>query len=61
MALDPNATDLPQMKEVGRGLNAPAHSPEDPQWHLAGSNHPYTPFPGNALKWASLIFDDGTT
>jgi len=61
MALDPNASDQPQMKEVGRGLNAPFHSPEDPQWYLAGSNHPYTIFPGNALKWQSFIYDDGTT
>uniref|UniRef100_A0A061S7W1 Morn repeat protein 1 n=1 Tax=Tetraselmis sp. GSL018 TaxID=582737 RepID=A0A061S7W1_9CHLO len=56
---DPNK-EQPLMKEVGRGLQAPLYSPDDPQWHLAGSNHPYTPFPGNALKWESLIYDDGT-
>lgn len=31
------------------------------QWWLAGSNHPYAPFVGNALKWQSYAYDDGTT
>jgi hypothetical protein len=28
---------------------------------LAGSTHPYAPFVGNALKWESFAYDDGTT
>ncbi len=51
----------PQPKKVGRGLNAATKSPKDPQLHLAGSNHPYAPFTGNALKWESNVYDDGTT
>lgn len=52
----------PQAKKgVGKGLNAPSKSPADPQWHLAGSNHPYAPFVGNAIKWESNVYDDGTT
>ena len=51
----------PEPKRVGRGLNAPTKSRKDPQLHLAGSNHPYAPFPGNALKWESNVYDDGTT
>ncbi len=31
------------------------------QWWLAGTNHPYAPFVGNALKWQSYAYDDGTT
>jgi hypothetical protein len=48
-------------KAVGKGLDAPRHNPADPQAYLAGSNHPYAPFPGNALKWESRVWDDGTT
>ena len=48
-------------KRVGKGLQAPRHNPLDPQVYLAGSNHPYAPFPGNALKWESRVYDDGTT
>jgi len=51
----------PQPKKVGRGLDAATKSPKDPQLHLAGSNHPYAPFTGNALKWESNVYDDGTT
>ena len=46
---------------MGKGLDAPKHNPSDPQAWLAGSNHPYAPFPGNALKWESRVWDDGTT
>lgn len=35
--------------------------PSDLQWWLAGTNHPYAPFVGNALKWQSYAYDDGTT
>ena len=38
-----------------------AINPRDPQWWLAGSVHPYAPFVGNALKWESYVYDDGTT
>ena len=48
-------------KKVGKGIDAPRHRPDDPQQWLAGSNHPYAPFPGNALKWESWVYDDGTT
>ena len=51
----------PQPKKVGRGLDAATKSPKDPQFHLAGSNHPYAAFTGNALKWQSNVYDDGTT
>ena len=47
--------------QVGRGLRAEFDNPVDPQWHLADSEHPYAPFPGNALKWESFVYDDGTT
>lgn len=46
---------------MGKGTNAAMMSPKDPQWWLAGSNHPYAPFVGNALKWQSFAYDDGTT
>ena len=48
-------------KQVGKGVDAPRHRPLDPQTWLIGSNHPYSPFPGNALKWESWVWDDGTT
>ena len=50
-----------ELKQVGKGIDAGKHNPGDPQQYLAGSNHPYSPFPGNALKWESWVFDDGTT
>mmetsp|Transcript_22618 Transcript_22618/g.62778 ORF Transcript_22618/g.62778 Transcript_22618/m.62778 type:complete len:426 (-) Transcript_22618:343-1620(-) len=53
--------DAQQPKAVGRGLNPGKYSVKDTQWHLAGSNHPYAPFPGNAMKWKSFIYDDGTS
>jgi hypothetical protein len=48
-------------KAVGKGLDAAKYSPHDPQAYLAGSQHPLAPFPGNALKWDSRVYDDGTT
>ena len=48
-------------KWVGKGGMAGAISRDNPQWWLAGSLHPYAPFPGNALKWNSFVYDDGTT
>ena len=51
----------PQPKFVGKGSNAGSINPKDPQWWLAGSLHPYAPFVGNALKWESYVYDDGTT
>ncbi|KAL4527425.1 hypothetical protein Ndes2437A_g02589 [Nannochloris sp. 'desiccata'] len=59
MDQDPNAP--PQAKRVGKAANAGAANPRDPQWWLAGSVHPYAPFVGNALKWESYVYDDGTT
>lgn len=56
---DPNAPPLP--KFVGKAGGAALASPESPQWWLAGSTHPYAPFVGNALKWESNVYDDGTT
>ena len=46
---------------VGRALNARKKKPKDPQTFLWNSNHPYSPFVGNALKWDSYVYDDGTT
>ncbi len=46
---------------VGRGLDAALYSPKDPQAWLQTSSHPYAPFVGNALKWDSYVYDDGTT
>lgn len=54
---DPNAPLMP--KKVGKGVGAPQGV--DAQWWLAGSVHPYAPFTGNALKWESYAYDDGTT
>ncbi|KAK9850798.1 hypothetical protein WJX84_009215 [Apatococcus fuscideae] len=48
-------------KLVKSGLDAHKQNPDDPQWHLADSFHPYAPFPGNAIKWESYVYDDGTT
>ena len=47
--------------DKGKGLDAHLYSPKDPQWWLAGSNHPYAPFVGNPLAWESFVYDDGTT
>ncbi|KAL4854759.1 Phosphatidylinositol 4-phosphate 5-kinase 8 [Chlorella vulgaris] len=55
-------TGLPQRtKQVGKAGNAGVYSPGDPQWWLADTHHPYAPFAGNALKWESYAYDDGTT
>jgi hypothetical protein len=54
---DPNAPLMP--KHVGKGFGTPQG--ETAQWWLAGSVHPYAPFVGNALKWESYAYDDGTT
>lgn len=47
-------------KFVGNGLDAPRECPPDPQVHLWESNHPNAPFVGNALKWDSFVYDDGS-
>lgn len=47
-------------KWVCSGLDAPREFPPDPQVYLQESNHPYAPFVGNALKWESYVYDDGT-
>lgn len=46
---------------VGMGLGLKAEDPINPQYSLRHSNHPLAPFPGEALKWASYVYDDGTT
>lgn len=51
----------PEPKAVGKALDAATKSPKDPQAYLAQSNHPVAPFVGNALKWESYVYDDGTT
>lgn len=51
----------PEPRVVNKAGDAPMHAPNDPQWWLVGSNHPYAPFVGNALKWQSFAYDDGTT
>lgn len=51
----------PETKYVGKAGDAEQYAPGNPQWWLAGSNHPYAPFVGNALKWTSYVYDDGTT
>lgn len=45
---------------AGDGLDADRKYPTNPQLALLGSHHPYAPFPGNALKWESFLYDDGT-
>jgi hypothetical protein len=46
---------------VGAGLGLKAEDPLNPQYSLRHSNHPLAPFPGEPLKWASYVYDDGTT
>ncbi|GBF96794.1 hypothetical protein Rsub_09650 [Raphidocelis subcapitata] len=46
---------------VGAGLGLKAEDPFNPQYSLRHSNHPLAPFPGEPLKWASYVYDDGTT
>jgi hypothetical protein len=45
---------------VGAGLGLRHEDPLNPQWSLRHTNHPLAPFPGEALKWSSFLFDDGT-
>ncbi|KAK9834016.1 hypothetical protein WJX81_002998 [Elliptochloris bilobata] len=49
------------VKQISRGKGVPRLPPKDASSYLAGSNHPYAPFTGNALKWASNVYDDTTT
>ena len=37
------------------------HYSDDVADNLPHAEHPYAPFPGNALKWDSFVYDDGTT
>jgi hypothetical protein len=46
---------------VGMGLGLKAEDPMNPQYSLRHSTHPLAPFPGEPLKWASYVYDDGTT
>lgn len=46
---------------VGAGLGLRSEDPINPQWALRHSNHPLAPFPGEGLKWASMVYDDGTS
>mmetsp|Transcript_15921 Transcript_15921/g.34385 ORF Transcript_15921/g.34385 Transcript_15921/m.34385 type:complete len:916 (+) Transcript_15921:178-2925(+) len=46
---------------VGAGLGLKAEDPVNPQYSLRHSTHPLAPFPGEALKWSSYVYDDGTT
>lgn len=50
-----------EQKDVGLGVTGHLFNPENPQEHLQNSFHPYAPFPGNALKWRSNLYADGTT
>lgn len=56
---DESDSDVNRLKTVGRGLEAPSSEPGDPQVFLHRSNHPYSPFTGNALKWDCWTYDDG--
>ncbi|MEW5318158.1 MAG: hypothetical protein WDW38_009403 [Sanguina aurantia] len=46
---------------VGAGLGLRREDPINPQYSLRHSVHPLAPFPGEALKWASYVYPDGTT
>lgn len=46
---------------VGAGLGLREEDPVNPQYSLRHSTHPLAPFPGEPLKWASYVYDDGTT
>jgi hypothetical protein len=46
---------------VGAGLGLAAEDPINEQYSLRHSAHPLAPFPGEPLKWASYVYDDGTT
>lgn len=58
---DDQPSDPFAIPKVGKGWRAAARNYWDPQSGVTGSNHPYASFPGNALKWDSYVFDDGTT
>jgi hypothetical protein len=59
---DEDATESEWLPEyVGAGLGLQAEDPFNPQYSLRHSNHPLAPFPGEAIKWASYVYDDGTT
>lgn len=58
---DDQPSDPFAIPKVGKGWRAAAKNYWDPQSGVTGSNHPYAAFPGNALKWDSYVFDDGTT
>jgi hypothetical protein len=46
---------------VGAGLGLDAEDPLNPQYSLRHSTHPLAPFPGEALKWDSYAYAEGTT
>lgn len=46
---------------VGAGIGLKDEDPLNPQWSLRHSNHPLAPFPGEALRWSSYVWADGTT
>ena len=56
-----DAEEPMEQRDVGLGVTGHLYEPENPQSHLQYSFHPQTPFPGNALKWRSYVYDDGTT
>jgi len=59
---DEDATEDEWLPEyVGAGLGLQAEDPFNPQYSLRHSTHPLAPFPGEAIKWASYVYDDGTT
>lgn len=59
---DEDATESEWLPEfVGAGLGLQAEDPFNPQYSLRHSTHPLAPFPGEAIKWASYVYDDGTT
>jgi hypothetical protein len=59
---DEDATEEEWLPEyVGAGVGITAEDPFNPQYSLRHSTHPLAPFPGEALKWASYVYDDGTT
>lgn len=46
---------------VGAGLGLDVEDPVNPQYSLRHSNHPLAPFPGEAIRWSSFAYDEGTT
>ena len=55
---DTNPQPLPAF--VGKAPQKQHQYRLNPAWRLAGSNHPFAPFTGNALKWESYVYDDAT-